>query len=482
MDGQTRSDFPIADHTLGTLLRGILAPPQSKLAAATKTKGDRMNLKRTILIRVLVVTVASLFVSSTNAQGVEGAPKPLVLKAAHLFDSVSGKLVDHGVIIVVGKNIQTVGGSDTTIPADTQIIDLGDATLLPGFIDAHVHLDGESSDNFYLDFYEEKLRFPAEKALYAAHYAKLTLEAGVTTVRDVGSVDYIALGLRNAIRAGMIPGPSMLVSNYAIGSTGGHADQSPYPPQLIALRGVIQGICNGAEECRAAVRYQIKYGADVIKFMPSGGVLSLSDPVDNVQLTQEEINAIISEAHAWNRKVAAHCHGDRAAKMAITAGVDSIEHGTFLQDDTLLEMKKRHVYLVPTLSAGYWMSKNLDKLPPAIAVKGRTALAQMDQMLQHAMKLGVPIAMGTDAGVGPHGKNAVEFWLLTKDGMSPAQALIAGTANGADLLGIAEQTGTLQPGKAADIVAVPGNPLADIEATQHPTFVMKQGVVYVGGK
>jgi imidazolonepropionase-like amidohydrolase len=204
--------------------------------------------------------------------------------------------------------------------------------------------------------------------------------------------------------------------------------------------------------------------------------------VDNVQLTQEEMNAIVSEAHAWSRKVAAHCHGDRAAKMAIAAGVDSIEHGTFLQDDTLSEMKRRHVYLVPTISAAYWKGKNMDQLPPPIAVKARAAFAQIDQMVQHAVRIGVPIAMGTDAAVGPHGKNAVEFWLLTKDGMTPAQALIAGTANGAELLGISEQTGTLQPGKAADIVAVPGNPLVEIEATQRPSFVMKQGVVYVGGR
>jgi imidazolonepropionase-like amidohydrolase len=440
-----------------------------------------MNFKTTIWNHVVVITLASLFVSSTNALGAEGAAKPIVLKSAHLFDSVSGKLVDHCVIVVLGKNIQAVG-TDATIPADAQMIDLGDATLLPGFIDAHVHLQEETSDNFYLDSYQGKLRFPAEKALYGAHYAKLTLESGVTTVRDVGSTDYIALGLRNAIRAGMIPGPNMLVSNYAIGSTGGHADQGPYPPELIAPRGVIQGICNGQDECRAAVRYQIKYGADVIKFMPSGGVLSLSDPVDNVQLTQDEMNAIVSEAHAWNRKVAAHCHGDRAAKMAIAAGVDSIEHGTFLQDDTLLEMKNRHVYLVPTISAAYWKGKNMDQLPPPIRVKPRAASAQIDQMVQHAVKIGVPIAMGTDAGVGPHGKNAVELWLMTRDGMSPAQALIAGTANGADLLGIADKTGTIEPGKSADIVAVPGNPLVDIEATQHPIFVMKQGVIYVGGK
>lgn len=441
-----------------------------------------MNSGKNICILIFLLAVASLTASPAAASGgAAAASRPVVLKAAHLFDSVSGQLVDHGVILVVGNKIEAMG-SDATIPGDAQIIDLGDATLLPGFIDAHVHLSGESSDNWYLDFYQGMFRFPAEQALYGAHNAKITLEAGVTTVRDVGSTDYIALGLRNAIRAGMIPGPDMLVSNYAIGSTGGHADQDPFPPQLIAPHGVIQGICNGPDECRAAVRYQIKYGADVIKFMPSGGVLSLADPVDNVQLTQEEMNAIVSEAHAWSRKVAAHCHGDRAAKMAIAAGVDSIEHGSFLQDDTLLEMKKRHVYLVPTISAAYWKGKDIDKLPPPVAIKARAAMSHIDQMVQHAVKIGAPIAMGTDAAVGPHGKNALEFWLLTKDGMTPAQALLAGTANGADLLGIADKTGTLQPGRSADIVAVPGNPLADIEATQHPVFVMKQGVVYVGGK
>lgn len=414
------------------------------------------------------------------ADSVPATARPIVLKAAHLFDSVSGKLLDHGMVVVSGTRIEAVG-SDLKIPANAQIIDLGEATLMPGFIDAHVHLSAESGPNWYLDYYEGMLRFPAEQALYGAHYAKATLEAGITSVRDLGSNDYTALGMRNAITAGMIPGPRMLVSNYAVGSTGGHADQDPVPPQRIAVAGPILGVCNGADECRAAVRYQVKYGADVIKFMPSGGVLSLSDPVDNVQLTQEEMNAIVTEAHAWNRKVAAHCHGDRPAKMAIAAGVDSIEHGSFLQDDTLQEMKKKHVYLVATLFAGAWTGEHLDTYPPVIAVKARAASAQSQQMFQHAVKIGVPIAMGTDAGVEPHGLNAREFGLMVKNGMAPAQALIAGTANGADLLGIADKTGTLVPGKYADIVAVAGNPLADIHATEHPLLVMKEGTIYVGG-
>jgi imidazolonepropionase-like amidohydrolase len=392
---------------------------------------------------------------------------------------VSGKLVDNGVVVVSGTQIQAVG-SDAKIPAGSKVIDLGDATLLPGFIDAHVHLSQESSLNWYRDYYEGIMRFPAEQALYGAHYAKVTLEAGITTVRDVGSTDYVSLGLRNAINAGMIPGPRMLVSNYAIGSTGGHADQDPVPAQRIAVAGPLQGVCNGPAECRAAVRYQIKYGADVIKFMPSGGVLSLSDPVDAPELSQEEMNAIVSEAHAWGRKVAAHCHGDTAAKMAIAAGIDSIEHGSFLKDDTLQEMKKKHVYLVATLFAGVWVGEHSDVFPPAIAVKARAAAAQAQTMFQHAVKIGVPIAMGTDAAVEPHGLNAREFSLMTKNGLPPAQALMAGTANGADLLGVSDKTGTLAVGKSADIIAVAGNPLSDMKTTEHPVLVMKEGTVYVG--
>jgi imidazolonepropionase-like amidohydrolase len=405
--------------------------------------------------------------------------RPIVLKAARLFDSVSGTLTNAAVIVVHGDKIQSVGGG-APLPADAQVIDLGDATLLPGFIDAHVHLSQESGPNWYLDFYHSLMRFPAEQALYGAHYAKLTLEAGFTTVRDVGSEEYLALGLRNAIAAGVIPGPRMLVSNYAVGATGGHADQDPYPPERIAPAGPIKGVCNGPEQCREAVRYQLKFGADVIKFMPSGGVLSLSDPVDNPQLTQDEMNAIVSEAHNWGRKVAAHCHGDRAAKMAIAAGVDSIEHGTFLKDDTLLEMKKKHVYLVATLFAGAWVGERLDKFPAPIAAKARAAAAQSQTMFQHAVKLGTPLALGTDAAVEPHGLNAREFSLMVQNGLTPAQALMAGTAHGADLLGVADKVGTLSAGKLADIVAVAGNPLTDLKTTEHPVFVMKEGVIYVG--
>ena len=408
------------------------------------------------------------------------AEPTVVLKAAHLFDGVSGRLVDGGVVVVQGGQI-TAAGHGVPVPAGARVIDLGDATLLPGFIDSHVHLTLEFQDNYYKAFYDNSFRFPAEQALYAARYAKRTLDAGFTTVRNVGAWDYVDVGLRNAINAGVAVGPRMLIAVHPIGSTGGHADQAPYPPDFVKPLGPIDGVCNGPAECRAAVRYQIKYGADVIKFMPSGGVLSPTDPVDVPELTQEEMNAIVSEAHAWHRKVAAHCHGDQAAKMAIQAGVDSIEHGTFLEDDTLELMKEKGVYLVPTLYAGWWVGQKADSYPPAIAAKARAAAAQMMAMFQRAARIGVPIAFGTDAGVEPHGTNAKEFTLMTENGLTPAQALMAASHGAADLLGVADVTGSLEAGKAADVVAVPGNPLQDITATEHPVLVMKGGEIVVGG-
>ncbi len=371
---------------------------------------------------------ASLMAVGGHAFAQDRGDPIVALEAAHLFDALTGKLIEHGVVLVHGERIVAAGGT-VKIPADAHVIDLGDATLLPGFIDSHVHLSMEMSDNWYQDFYRRVMRFPAEQALYGSLYARRTLAAGFTTVRDLGGPDYVPLGLRNAINAGVIDGPRMLIANYYIGATGGHADQPPFPPQRIAPEGPIQGVCNGPDECRAAVRYQIKYGADVIKFMPSGGVLSLTDPVDTPELTQAEMDAIVSEAHAWHRKVAAHCHGDLAAKMAIKAGTDSIEHGTFLKDDTLQDMKTKGVYLVPTLFAGEWVGEKADQFPPAIAVKARAAAAQMQIMSQHAVKLGVPVAFGTDSGVEPHGLDAREFALMVKNGMSPAQALLAATRN-----------------------------------------------------
>lgn len=402
-------------------------------------------------------------------------PKTIALKAARLFDGTTDNVITNATVVVTDNRI---AGVNVPIPAGAEVIDLGDVTLLPGFIDAHVHLTFEASDNFYLDFFQGVMRQPAEQAFYAGMYAKKTLEAGFTTVRNVGAGDYVDVGLRNAINAGLTPGPRILTAVHAIGATGGHGDGDPIPPARgVPQSGPIDGVCNGADECRAAVRYQIKYGADVIKFMPSGGVLSLSDPVDAPELSQDEMNAIVEEAHHWGRKVAAHCHGDAAAKMAIAAGVDSIEHGSFIKIDTLQLMHDKGVYLVPTLLAGDWLSGKLDKFPPAIANKAKAAIAARDVMFRAALKTNVKIAFGTDSAVSPHGLNAREFSSMTSLGMAPAAALRSATSVDAQLLGLPD-VGTLAAGKLADIVAVPGNPLTDIKQTEHVVFVMKDGVIY----
>lgn len=408
--------------------------------------------------------------------------QPVAIKAARLFDGTSDNVIRNAVVVIDGKRI-TAAGSNVAIPPNAKVIDLGDATLLPGFVDAHVHLTEEASDNWYLDFFQTVMRQPAEQALLATTYARKTIDAGFTTVRNVGASDYVDVGLRNAINSGWVIGPRMLVSVYAIGSTGGHGDGDPIPPARgVPQRGPLEGVCNGAADCRAAVRYQIKYGADVIKFMPSGGVLSLADPVDAPELSQDEMNAIVEEAHHWGRKVAAHCHGDTAARMAVQAGVDSIEHGSFMKPETLAMMKEKGVYLVPTLLAGDWLMQKIDKLPPAIAAKARAAVAARSDMFRNAMKAGVKIAFGTDSAVSPHGLNAREFALMTGLGMSSAAALRSATSAAADLLGIADRIGTLAPGKLADIVAVPGNPLDDIHQTEHVFFVMKEGEVVRNSK
>ncbi|MBV9496965.1 MAG: amidohydrolase family protein [Acidobacteria bacterium] len=407
--------------------------------------------------------------------------QPTVLKAARLFDGTSDNVTLNAVIVVDGDKITAVG-SNASIPTNAKVIDLGDVTLLPGFIDAHTHLTGQSGDNWYQDYFQNQMRFPAEQALLASTYARKVLESGFTTVRDLGSSDYVDIGLRNAINNGYVVGPRMLVAVHAIGATGGHGDGDPIPPERTHLLGPIEGVCNGPAECRAAVRYQIKYGADVIKFMPSGGVLSLSDPVDAPELSQEEMNAIVEEAHNWGRKVAAHCHGDAAAKMAIAAGVDSIEHGSFMKPDTLAMMHDKGVYLVATLLAGEWTGGKADKFPPAIATKAKAALAARSEMFRNAQKAGVKIAFGTDSAVSPHGMNPLEFALMTGLGMSPAAALRSATSVGAALLGINDRLGTIAVGKVADIVAVPGNPLQDIKATEKVSFVMKEGKVVKGGR
>jgi len=432
-------------------------------------------------LALLGICVGVLLLGS-DARAQKTAAKTYVLKAARLFDGKSSSLTTPGVVVVADGKI-VVAGSSASAPAGADVIDLGDATLLPGFIDAHTHVTMMNSDDWKQRELDRLQKPIAEQALDATVNAKITLMAGITTVRDVGSRAYIDVGLRNAIRNGKVPGPRMLVSVHAIGATGGHFDDSDgYRSGLFGHEtGPAEGVINGADQARYAVRLAHKYGADVIKTCASGGVLSPTDDVDTPQLTQDELNAIVDEAHSLRRKVATHAHGAEAAKRAIRAGVDSIEHGTFLDDEALEMMKQRGTYLVPTLMAVQGLQEQLDKgiyIPPAIALKARMAIAQIRATFQKALAKGVNIGLGTDAAVYPHGRNTEEFHQMVDLGMKPTDALKAGTSADAQLLGIADRLGTLEPNKIADIVAVPGNPVENIRQTEHVIFVMKEGVIY----
>jgi imidazolonepropionase-like amidohydrolase len=425
--------------------------------------------------------LALMTASQLRVQAQKPESKTVVLKAARLFDGRSNSLVTPGIVVVANGKI-SASGANAAVPAGSEVIDLGDATLLPGFIDAHTHLTGMYTTDYKQSALDGLQKTIAEQTLDSIANAKVTLLAGFTTVRDVGSHDFIDVGLRNAIRNGKVPGPRMLVSVHAIGATGGHCDETGYRSGVFGKeRGPEQGVANGADQVRYAVRLAHKYGADIIKTCASGGVLSLADDVDTPQLTQEEMNALIDEAHALRRKVAAHAHGAEAAKRAIRADVDSIEHGSFLDDQALDMMKQHGTYYVPTLMALQGLSEQMQAgvyIPPAFRAKAEQAMTSLHKTFKNALAKGVKIGLGTDAAVYPHGRNGEEFHQMVDLGMKPIDALRAGTSVDADLLGLADKIGTLDPGKLADIVAVPGNPLQDIRQTEHVFFVMKEGVVY----
>src|SRR6476661_3077266 len=411
------------------------------------------------------------------------ADQSVVLKAARMFDGKSNALVQNAVVVVQGDRIVDAG-SNLPIPSGAQVIDLGDATLSPGFMDAHTHLTADFSGNYNERRLKEVDLNISEQAIIATTYARATVEAGFTTVRDlgsrfVGSKEFVDVALRNAINHGVVPGPRMLVATYGIGATGGHFDPTAGFRDMLFGRepDYSEGIADGPDAIRHAVRFEIKNGADVIKAAVSGGVLSLTDEVDTPQFTPPEIAALVDETHRLRKKVAVHCHGDQAAKDAIEAGVDSIEHGSFLKPETLQLMKAKGTWLVPTLMATEWVLAKLESYPPALQAKGKAAGAARTEMFRNAVKLGVKIALGTDAGVYPHGQNAKEFKLMVDLGMAPIDALRAGTSSDAELFGIAAKVGTLEKGKLADVVAMPGDPTTDITATERVLFVMKEGKI-----
>ena len=420
-----------------------------------------------------------MFATASSAQEPKGSGT-VALHAARVIDGTGAAPITNGVVVVTDDKIVAVGKQGSvTIPAGARTIDLGDATLLPGFIDAHTHIIGRQFGDPKKD--DELVRdYQGLGAIIGVANAQKTLLGGFTTIRNVGAPNFDDMALRSAIGEGFVIGPRMQNAGHAIGITGGHCDENGFRPGLMDGNPEI-GVADGVDQVRAAVRYQAKYGADVIKTCATGGVLSEGDAVGVPQYTYEEMKALVDEATKLERKVAAHAHGTDGIKIAVRAGVASIEHGSFLDEEGAKMMAQRGTYLVPTLSAGEVVEKaaKAGVLKGLRAEKALAAAAAMRNGVKIAVRNGVPIALGTDAGVGSHGTNGHEFSLMVDwAGMTPMQSIVAGTMSAAKLLGWEKRVGSLAPGKLADIVAVPGDPLRDIHVMEKPSFVMKNGVVY----
>jgi imidazolonepropionase-like amidohydrolase len=406
-----------------------------------------------------------------------------VIRAGTLIDGTGAAPVKNAVILVQGDRITAVGPG-VSIPSGAPVIDLSGETVLPGFVDAHVHLVGRTIGDG--DWQHARLtELPSELVLLGAAHAQQTLEAGFTSVRNVGAPRFGDLALRNAITAGWVAGPRIVGAGISFGIRGGHCDDTDglIPGIYGHDAGVEQGVADGADEVRSAVRYMVKYGADVIKICATGGVLSPTDSAGLQQYSEEEMRTIVETATLLQRRVAAHAHGTAGIKAAVRAGVTSIEHGSILDDEAVQLMRQRGTWLVPTLLAGVTVESLAlaKKLPPAIAAKALAIAPRMRRSFKLALDGGVKIALGTDAGVMQHGTNAREFALMVQYGMSPMQAIRAGTLSGATLLGTEADVGSLEKGKLADIVAVKGDPLQDVTVLQHVDFVMKGGAVFKRG-
>jgi imidazolonepropionase-like amidohydrolase len=447
-----------------------------------------MRRMRYAIALVLALCVCLITLAAQEGGWPVGQPKAqprkgkgvIVLKAARLIDGTGRDAISNGVVVVTDDRITAVGAADRVqIPAGARVIDLGDATLLPGFIDAHTHIIGRVLGDPDNDLSAVK-DYQAFEAILGVENANRTLLAGFTSIRNVGASNFDDFALRKAINEGWVIGPRMEAAGHAIGITGGHCDNNGYKPGL--MDGTIKdGIANGPDEVRAAVRYQVKYGADVIKTCATGGVLSEGDAVGATQYSFEELKALVDEATKLDRKVAAHAHGTEGIKLAVRAGVTSIEHGSFLDEEGARMMAQRGTFLVPTLMAGEAVERAAKNgiLTGLRAEKALAAAAAMRHAIKLAVAFKLNIALGTDAGVIPHGTNAHEFTLMVEwGGMTPMASIIAGTMGGARLLGWDKNTGSLTVGKWADIAAVPGDPLKDIHQMEKTIFVMKDGVIY----
>ena len=434
-------------------------------------------MMRTFLSVALAVPALAFAQAPTNPVKGTGT---VVLKAARVIDGTGAAPIQNGVVVVTDDRIVAVGAAGAVgVPAGARTIDLGNATLLPGFIDAHTHVIGRTLGDPAGD--DAAVRdVDSFGAILGTVNVRNTIMGGFTSIRNVGAPNFDDLALRKAINEGWVIGPRMQTAAHSLGITGGHCDENGFKPGL--QDGDFKtGIADSPDQIRAAVRYQVKYGADVIKTCATGGVLSEGDAVGTTQYSYDEMKAMVDEATKLERKVAAHAHGAEGIKIATRAGVASIEHGSFLDEEGARLMAQHGTYLVPTLSAGEAVERaaKTGVLKGLRAEKALAAAAAMRHAVRLAMTNKVPIALGTDAGVGPHGANGHEFTLMVEwGGMTPMQAIVAGTSNAAKLLGWDRDVGTLSTGKWADVVAVPGDPIADIKTMEKPVFVMKNGVVY----
>jgi imidazolonepropionase-like amidohydrolase len=423
--------------------------------------------------RVFTCLAVWLFISMLSPSvPAQQAARTLAVRCGRLVDVRSGAVINQVVILIEGERITAVG-PNVTAPANAEVIDLSRMTVLPGLIDCHTHLTFEPHQ---LGYSSLGISVP-RSALTGAKNARLTLEAGFTTVRNVGANGYSDVALRDAIDAGDVAGPRIVASGPALGITGGHCDNNLLP---FEHHHSADGVADGISAVQHKVREVIKYGADVIKFCASGGVFSKGDNPRLEQYSPEEMQALVAEAHRLGRRVATHAHSATSIKDAVRSGVDSVEHGIFLDEEGIQLMKQRGTYLVPTSFPLYWFEENEEKmhLPPWVVEKAAIIIPAAKQNVARAFQAGVKVALGTDAGVYPHGLNGGEFWAMVTLGLTPVQALQAGTVNAADLMGWNDRIGTLEKGKFADIVAVKGDPLQDIKLLQHVGFVMKDGVVY----
>ena len=421
-------------------------------------------------IKWFAVAAVTLFILITQAVTQQSTQR-VVIRAGHVLDVKSGKMLSDRAIVIEGDNIVGVGPASATPAADATTINLPNATVLPGLIDAHTHLTFNPSFGYEM----LGISIPRE-ALIGAHNARVTLEAGFTTVRNVGARGYSDVALRDAINAGDVPGPRMLVSGPALSITGGHCDNDLLPYDYHATS---DGVADGIENVQHKTREIIKYGADLIKVCATGGVLSKGDDPNASQYTLEEMKAIVADAHRLGRKVAAHAHGAQGVIWASEAGVDSVEHGHLMNDAAIATLKKNGTYLVPTLYLIDWQRENAAKanLPDYTRHKMQIVSEAAKTNAKKAIEAGVKIGLGTDAAVYPHGLNAHELAVYVSLGMTSLQAIQTATINDADLLGWSDKIGTLEAGKWADIIAVDGDPLQDVTTLQHVKFVMKGGAV-----